>query len=763
MNLRRISNWLFNLDAHYPRTIIAGVIFITVILGWKIIDLELDPSVRSMLPRDHSIVESIEKIDELFSGSDIIIIAVESDSLLNHPETLKKLSSFQDSLESIPLISRVTSIYTHKHIISTNDGFKIEPLLIDIPIDSTGYNLLIKKINQAGVVENLISKDYNTICFIGQINSSFEFDEFEFRKSIYELVDHFSAPEKFYVSSLPITQATIIENMQRDMRVFTPIAVGLGIFLLMLSFRSWTGVFLPFIVVGFSIVWTFGIMGWLDMSMAFIGTLIPVMLVAIANNYGIHIISHYFEYSKSDSKSSRGQILRKTIRKVGIPILLAGLTTIISFLSLFTHALPRAREMGLLISFGILVSFILSIILIPSVLVLVPRPHYIMKEKSMNFINNFLVGMGKYFTKYRSPVLISFSIIGFWISFGITNLKVDTNPDNYFPESSKLRIANTKIGEAFGGSTQMSILIEGDIYDPKLLKNIELLTDHIKSRFDIVTKTYSISDVIKKMNSSFNGGDKSFEIIPNDRDLISQYMFLYSISADGDEFDLILDDLEEPQNTQVFLRLKQVQTSTIADIVEDTEQFIEANFYDGSPMELSGAATLMGVLSRLIVRGQLVSLFCSLLIILVIMTFIFKSLIGGILSTLPMSVSVSMMFGLMGYLNIPLNMTTSMLTCILVGVGVDYTVHFLWHLRDHIRNGETIDEAIANTFKISGKGILFNGLSVIIGFSALLFSVFVPVQIFGILVMSSITFCLFGALAILPALTSLINPKFLYK
>ena len=221
MNLRRISNWLFNLDAHYPRTIIAGVIFITVILGWKVFDLELDPSVRSMLPRDHSIVESIEKIDELFSGSDIIIIAAESDSLLTRPETLKKLSSFQDSLESISLISRVTSIYTQKHIISSEDGFKIEPLLIDIPIDSSDYNSFIEKLHRAGVVENLISKDYNTICFIGQINSSFEFDEFEFRKTIYELVDHFSTPEKFYVSSLPITQATIIDNMQRDMRVFT--------------------------------------------------------------------------------------------------------------------------------------------------------------------------------------------------------------------------------------------------------------------------------------------------------------------------------------------------------------------------------------------------------------------------------------------------------------------------------------------------------------------------------------------------------------
>jgi len=762
MNLRTISNWLFNLDARYPRTIIAVVFFITVVLGWKIFNLEMDPSFKSMLPRNHPIVETMEKVDELFSGSDIIIIAVESDSLFNE-RSIEKLSSFQDSLEAIPIISRVTSIFTQKHILPTKDGFKIEPLLTSVPNDSTEYILFLEQLNRAGVINNLISSDYKKMCFIGQINSSFEYDEFEFRKNIYDLVDDFSDPENFFVSSLPITQATIIDNMQRDMRVFTPIAIGLGIFLLMLSFRSWTGVFLPFFVVVCSIIWTFGIMGWLNMSMAFIGTLIPVMLIAIANNYGIHIISHYFEYSKSDTLSTRGQILRKTIRKVGVPILLAGLTTIISFLSLFTHALPRAREMGLLISFGILVSFVLSIFLIPSVLVLVSRPHYIMKDKSMTLINSFLVGMAKFFSENRISVLISFTILGIWISLGIKDLKVDTNPDNYFPETSKLRIANTKIGEAFGGSTQMSILVEGDIFDPKILNNIELLTSHIKDRFEIVTKTYSIVDVIKKMNSGFNGGDPFLEIIPDDRELISQYMFLYSLSAEGDEFDLILDDVEEPENTQIFLRLKEVQTSAIADIVEDTKQFIAANFYDSPPIELSGAATLMGVLSRLIVRGQLVSLFCSLIIILVIMTFVFKSFLGGVLSTLPMAVSVAMMFGLMGYLDIPLNMTTSMLTCILVGVGVDYTVHFLWHLRDHIRSGDGIDDAIVNTFKISGKGILFNGLSVIIGFSSLLFSVFVPVQIFGILVMSSITFCLFGALAILPALMSLLNPKFLYK
>ena len=762
MNLRRISTALFEFDAHYPRTIIAAVILITVLFGWKVFDLEMDPGLQSGLPRDHKIVQSMEIMDELFSGSDILIVAVESDSLFS-TKTLKKLFSFQDSLEAINQISRVTSIFNQKYIVPDKNGFEIESVLLDIPQDSVGNQKLIERLDKSGMIGNLVSEDYKTLCFIGQINSSFAYDEFEFRKSIYELVNRFSSPEYFYVSSLPITRATVIEYMQRDMRVFTPVAVGLCIFLLMLSFRSWTGVFLPFFVVGFSIIWTFGVMGWLNMSLSFIGTLIPVMLVAIANNYGIHIISHYYEYSRSDTMSTRGQILKRTIRKVGIPILLAGITTMVSFLCLLSHSLPRAREMGALVSFGILIAFILSIILIPSVLVLVPRPHFLSKGLGISYVDTILINMGKVFTRYRSLVLLLLSIVGIWLAMGIQYLKVDTNPDHYFPKSSTLRIANTKISNAFGGSTQMNILVQGEIFDPAVLENIEILTDHIKNRHDIVTKSYSIVDVIKRMHSGFNGGDPTMEVIPDDIDLIRQYMFMYSISSDGDEFDLILDDIEDPSYTQILLRLQEVQTHAIAAIVEDTEQFIEANFYDESPMELTGSATLLGVLNHMVIRGQFISLIVSVCIILLIMSIVFRSFIGGLLATFPMSASVVMMFGLMGYLNITLNITTSLLTCILVGVGVDYTVHFLWHLRDHVKEGDSLDEAITNTFRISGKGILFNGLSVVVGFSALLFSVFVPVKIFGILVMGSISFCLFGALATLPALTSLTKPKFLFK
>ena len=116
MKLRQTSKALFQFDKHYPRTIIATVIFLTVVMGWKIFDLEMDPAISSSLPRDHKIVKSMEKVDSLFTGSDILIIAVESDTLFTG-KTLQKLSSFQDTLESLGVISRVTSIFNQNYIL----------------------------------------------------------------------------------------------------------------------------------------------------------------------------------------------------------------------------------------------------------------------------------------------------------------------------------------------------------------------------------------------------------------------------------------------------------------------------------------------------------------------------------------------------------------------------------------------------------------------------------------------------------------------
>ena len=764
MNLRQITKRIFLLDANYPRTIIASIILLTIILSWRIFDLSIDPGMRSLVPVDHPIIKNMALVEELFIGNEIVIVAIESENLLSR-KTLEKYSAFHDSLENIISINRVASIYNHRYIVPDDGGFEIQKLLEKIPSDSIGYEILKRNIFNSDIIGSLISTDMSVMCFIAQINASTDFDEINFRDRINTIINKFENPEKIYVASSIISSAESIDSVKRDMRIFAPIALGLMIILFIISFRSWTGTFLPLFVVGFSIIWTFGLMAWLDISVPIIGGLIPIMLIAISNNYGIHIISHYYEFTKMNQELSRVEILKRTMKRLGMPIFLAGITTVISFLSLMSHELSKVREVGLMVSFGIVVSFVLSLLLIPAILILVPRPTYLGKEKSLHFINKFLVNWGKFFIKNRVSFLtILFSGI-FIFSIGIKDITVDTVPDNYFPEDSKIRKSSKVISKTFGGATQLNILIEGDIYDPISLKHIDKLMNHIKSKNSSVSLTYSIADVIKKMHYSFHNGEKDSLKIPTNRALIEQYMFLYSLAGQDNDFDLILNDVDDPNYTQAFVRIKKASTVDLMNLVDDTKDYIHSNYYDEIPIKpmLAGPAALLGAVSHLVIRGQIISLLMASLVIFIIMSLVFKSFVGGILATLPMSLAVILIFSLLGNLGIPLNITTSLLTCILVGVGVDYSVHFLWHLREYLREGETLEVAIANTMKVSGKGILFNGVSVVVGFSVLMFSVFMPLKEFSILIMASIGFCFIGGMAILPALVSFLDPKFLRK
>jgi hypothetical protein len=242
-------------------------------------------------------------------------------------------------------------------------------------------------------------------------------------------------------------------------------------------------------------------------------------------------------------------------------------------------------------------------------------------------------------------------------------------------------------------------------------------------------------------------------------------MYLYSLAGQDNDFDLILNDVDDPNYTQAFVRIKKASTVDLMKLVDDTRDYIHSNYYDDIPIKpmLAGPAALLGAVSHLVIRGQIISLLMASLVIFIIMSLVFRSFVGGILATLPMSLAVILIFSLLGNLGIPLNITTSLLTCILVGVGVDYSVHFLWHLREYLREGENLEIAIANTMKVSGNGILFNGVSVVVGFSVLMFSVFMPLKEFSILIMASIGFCFIGGMAILPALVSFLDPKFLRK
>jgi predicted RND superfamily exporter protein len=176
---------------------------------------------------------------------------------------------------------------------------------------------------------------------------------------------------------------------------------------------------------------------------------------------------------------------------------------------------------------------------------------------------------------------------------------------------------------------------------------------------------------------------------------------------------------------------------------------------------VGGFLDVMADMVHHIVWGQVVSMALAALLVTLLVAGLLRSLVGGLLAVFPLLLALTMIFGVMGLFGIELNLITALLSSIMIGVGIDYSIHFLWRYRDERRGGHAPTEAVERTLSTTGRGIMFNGLSVVVGFAVLVISAFYPVRFFGLLVAISIMASLVGALVVLPAVVVLVRPKFL--
>ncbi|MCF7902423.1 MAG: MMPL family transporter, partial [Candidatus Marinimicrobia bacterium] len=657
-------------------------------------------------------------------------------------------------------MDRVMSIFSAFNLESSPDGFSVEELIPQLPETSAEVAALKTRIRDNDLAYGtLVAEDFRSLAFIGLLQPSYDIDDNQLRDDVEHLVETTrTAGYEVYASGLPMTRSYIALHMGTDMRRFLPYGIIIMILLLAISFRSWMGVFLPLMIVIMSILWTFGFMAVFGIKFTFVAMLIPVMLIAIANDYGIHIIARYFESIRSDPQIPKRERIIEVMRSLGMPIFLAGITTIVGFLSLLSHVLVDASKVAVMASFGIFVAFILSLGVIPAAILLLRIPRVVENGNQDRRFDGFLRGWVNFFTRNARWVLSGSVIVLIIIGLGIPKIVVDTDPNHYYKVHDPVRVNNEKIGELFGGSTQLSVMVEGDIKSPEILNEMITLSEFIESHRS-VSNVMSIADMITRMNEAFHGGDSTYRVIPENRNLVAQYLLLYSFSGDASDLDRYVD--YDYEKAQIIVRIDRVSTTEINDLINDIEAYVDEHHDRSVFTAVTGFATIMGILIHLLVIGQTWSLAISVCMVFIITALIFRSIKGGLVASVPLSMAMVLVFGLMGYAKIELNAATAMLSSIMVGVGVDYTIHFLWHLRESIREGLDLEEAIQMTMLHSGKGIIYNALSVLVGFSVLLLSTFLPITFFGFLIVFSIGMCLFGALAILPALVVLTRPRFL--
>jgi hypothetical protein len=730
--------------------IIIAVVGLTVFFSYQAKNLHINSDIISSLPDDDPAARLYKEIGTQFGGNDMGMIVLETDDVFK-AEVIQHIKQITDSLKYTNGVSTVTSLTNILDIKSSEWGIEIGKLVdeYDLPVEQLQLDSLKNYVFSKEMYRGAVVSEDGTATAI-MFTLLPDEDKQAVAKEIKDKIEALDLPETVYYGGLPMMMNDINDLIVSDIVWLIPIVFLVIAIILLLSFKSFSGVLLPLLTAGLAVVWTLGIMAVTGYEMTIISNIIPVVLLAVGSAYTIHVINTINHNKLADRK----QALVQALRYILVPVILAAVTTAIGFVSfVFGAYLTMIKDFGIFTAVGTLIALILSLFFVPALIsglsMYSKKTVSENKEKQTILTHKILLPLVKFLFKHPKYTLTGWGVLLILCIGGITLIKTSVNMADYFKKDNPTRVAEDVMQKKFGGSLPVFVVFEGDMQSPEVLKMM-IRTEHFMKEDPNIEITQSVADLIEQMNDAMGEGEE----IPDDKAKIEQLWFL----LDGQEVmpQLVNDDLTKGIIQSKFAS---VDSKELEEFTAKMKRFIEDNPNEHCKIELTGMPSVYVKLNSSLINSQYNSLLIAILMVVLIVGLILRSATKGIFAAIPVVATIIVLFGFMGITGIPLDIATVLVASIALGIGIDYSIHVITGFNKHlIDNGDT-EKAIEETILHSGKAVIINVISVSAGFLVLLFSQIVPLQNFGLLVAISMFGSGFGALTLLPVILILVNRK----
>lgn len=742
----------------YRRWLIIVPVIVTLLMLFPLSKGKINPDLMDYLPDGIEANINNEKLEEIFGKYEPILIIFKSDDILSS-QTLDRIYQINNELKYSELVDDVMSLFETKYIRGDDGAMLVDPAIRLIPETNDERDQLRQELRDNPLAYKLlVSDDFKYTSIILNANEGVSDEEiFDF---ISTTLKENPGNEAVYLNGLPYLRYEVQAKATRDIAILMPLGLIIMLIFLYLSFRERRGVLLPFAVVIMSIVLAMGLMPILGFDFSLIAVLIPIMMIAIANNYGVHIMARYQELNAKNPDWTMVQIVTESLKQLSKPILLTGLTTIIGVMGLIVHIMLPAKQMGIVSSVAIGFALALSLLFIPAIMIKMKKgkPIKVYTTGKKSIIDKLLKWSAR--VAVNTPRRVIYIFVSFMIiaSVGISRLQVSINLEKMMPQKHSLRISTDIANAKFGGTKNINVLFEGEIMEPEVMKAMDRFETQLEGVKGVGSVT-SLATVIRIISRSLNDPDSEFyDKIPDSRQAIAQYIEFYSMSGDPEDFEKLVDF----DYTKAVLSVQFV-ASNIDDFNRIESSIRELVDKTPSATLVAGQCLVEKEMANAIVKGQIYSLIFALVAIAILLWIIFRAFSAGLLGSIPLLVTLICNFGLMGWFGFQLDIGNSLLSSIAIGIGVDYTIHLFWRLKYELSLGRSYAEAVQTTLVTTGRGIAINAISVIIGFAVLFFSGMMILKTFAFLIIFSLLLCLLCALILIPAITILTEPKFLLK
>jgi len=722
-----------------------------------------------------------------------VVSILDAPLLESPPVPIKELVNNIQTLESPTVDKKLAKIEFKKNPLYQNllvsSDLKITSLLIYFPVNEVYRDLLARRNNfQGKKAEGPLSAE-EEVEFKAVIDQ-FEKYRDEMKKTRHQdiaairgIMDNFRQDAELFLGGVSMIADDLISFIKNDLKVF-----GLGVlFFLILTlgliFRKIRWIFLPVLCCSFSAISMMGLLGLFGWEVTVISSNFISLQLIITMAITIHLIVRYRELCSENPEADQGELVLDTVRFMGKPCLYAALTTIAGFCSLLLGDILPVITFGWMMSAGISLSLIMTFLLFPSVLMLMDREAPLVRKDARFSLTPVLAR----FTETHGLMIIVTCGIAFILSaVGITRLTVENSFIDYFKHTTEIYQGMKVIDQNLGGTTPFDVIIdfdkdeasepvdasetgqnnhdvfdEFDEFDSAGNKDKYWFTSHRMTR---IMKINDYLDNLPETGKILSLGTmmKIAENLNNGKPLDNfQLALLYSEIPEKYK-SIVLTPYLSAKNDQVrfSVRVRDSEKSLKRDrLLKKIRHDLVGNFgLKTDQVHLSGMLVLYNNMLQSLFRSQILTLGVVILALMGMFMILFKSLKIACVAIFPNLLSIGVVLGVMGWLNIPLDMMTITIASISVGIAVDDTIHYIHRFKSEMAMEPNYVGAMYRCHGSIGHAMYYTSVTIIIGFSILVLSNFIPSIYFGLLTGLAMFIALIASLTLLPQLLILFKP-----
>jgi uncharacterized protein len=750
---------LVDFSIRRPKLVVWGTVALTLLFLTQFPRIRTDTNPKNMLPETSEVRVWNSEVEKTFGlYEDTIVVGVHNDAGVLNRETLGRVARITDAILALDGVASrdVNGFTTITNVTAEGGMLKVGPLMPAAPKTEAEVQALRAALfGNPLFLDRVISRDGKTTAIYVPLEKGV--NGAEIAQKIRGIVAKETGPERYYIAGDPVARDTFGADMFKLMGIFSPIAGMIMFAAIQLMFRNLSLSFAMMGVAMAAIMWSMGLLIGAGFPVHIMSSMAPVFLMAIATD-SIHIFNEfYFRYREKRDKLAA---IRETMAAVSRPVRFTALATATGFAVLLLMNIVPVKVFGGLIAFGTVVLRLFSFSLIPAILTFVKEEKIaravehesVELDRSARFLSR-IASIGA--DRPLATTLLGLALAATAI-VGITKIHVNNNLVAWFKASSEIRVADTAMNQALGGTSLGYLVVQAK--EPEFMKRpeavawLEGLQRHLES-LSVVGKTFSVADYVKRINRVLHDDDPTFDAVPETQDMVGQYLFLFSMSAKPSDLDNVIDPGFQKAN--LWVQLKTWDAQAMRQVIHAAETYQQAHPL-AVTVKPAGIAYFNLVWNDEVLGDMVLGLGLALVVVFVILALDFRSAKWALVGYVPLLFTILLIYGVVGFTGKDFDMPLSVLSTLSLGMAVDFAIHFVSRFRQRLaETNADVREALLWTAARPGKGIFRNALLFAAAFSVMLFAPLTPYVAVGAFIVAMMLLSALLTILYLPALVML--------